>query len=536
MRDALRWESRHLDGRTLVFRWRPDGGLRGDELTEKWNREAFAPTDKSRWLPDEEMIQPTSEPIWFADYFQGPGPLPASANHASFQWGNFHRLAGEWKAPFLCAWQISQFLPVAGLSGGAPTTPLAIHNGMVTTAFPEKLFLRPIRIEPDWLHSVDFGPAGLPILIRRNLRAAVRENPRHPSAHLLLAQTARTMIQQETWWTRRQFVNPRSNLRHIQVASALRNAIAVAPDNIELRREFAEMLGEQNFRDAAIEQIEEIVRIIDEKMLSGNRLSQDGVAYYAKQKDDVSKALSVMRHDLKRRKDDFALKAAAVPAMRKFRLAMREPVRMIDADNRETTDPRGRGLALEAVRILEGIDPNSLTEDERKERSFFLVRIHAFMGRIGEANNALNQAPATLGTSLPECASWIAVALGLYKNLDDALFAIEKGISEQPNQAAERLRALAFGLTLNQLGEMPLMPALVHAFGVDRSLAAQKQAEDANASAVADYRTLRAIFILERGDTQTALALFEQALAPNVPFSDQAIARRYRDLLRKYEK
>ena len=54
------------------------------------------------------------------------------------------------------------------------------------------------------------------------------------------------------------------------------------------------------------------------------------------------------------------------------------------------------------------------------------------------------------------------------------------------------------------------------------------------AAAIDDLRTLRGLFLLERGDAAEALRQFESALTRDVPFANHRIAERYRTLLRRH--
>jgi hypothetical protein len=50
---------------------------------------------------------------------------------------------------------------------------------------------------------------------------------------------------------------------------------------------------------------------------------------------------------------------------------------------------------------------------------------------------------------------------------------------------------------------------------------------------LADYRTVRGLYALERGDVVRARAHFDQAIASGLPFLDRPIALRYSQLLRQ---
>jgi hypothetical protein len=76
--------------------------------------------------------------------------------------------------------------------------------------------------------------------------------------------------------------------------------------------------------------------------------------------------------------------------MERVRLAVVTPWRFTDLDGKNQEDPRGRGLILEALRVLQRINPETLNEQEKAERANYLVRLNCFLGNINQAAHWFN--------------------------------------------------------------------------------------------------------------------------------------------------
>ena len=142
----------------------------------------------------------------------------------------------------------------------------------------------------------------------------------------------------------------------------------------------ADALFTHNFRDAALLHMREALKTLDDAHGLDLNLAKKG----ADRRAAVDKQVKSLESDLKKRRDDFDLKSAGVSDMNRFRIAVREPWRYMDAENRAHDDPRGRGLALLGLQILEKINPANLTDEEKNERNYFLVRLNCFQGKINE--------------------------------------------------------------------------------------------------------------------------------------------------------
>jgi hypothetical protein len=532
MLDARQWWPRYADGRAVVLRWSPDRSWTGLERLRQWDEEAFAPKPESSWLPDDRPIEPPSEPSWWEQYAFGAGPIPLAAQTAFFQQDYFKRVVDFWQIPMSRAWVVGELLPAAGLACGGTGAVLGVHAAGCSTGLLDRL--SQVRgQEPSWFHSVDFGPAALPTLMQRNLRQALIENREHPFVHLLQADMLKVPSQEELWWARHQELTPRVQVRTVQTMAALYDAMTLSPDRVVLHEERFDRLIQFHCLDAALVELEAILRIYSG--LTPTNPSE--VKALAAAKDHFERIAKQLRPDVDKRRRDYELKAATVPNLEKTRLANSpfRPYRFTAADNRERQDPRGRGLVLEAIRILAALDPTALPPHERFERNGELAKSYLLLGRIDDAAGVLKGAgddAQALQFANLHVQLWAAT--GGYKRLDLALESIDVGLSESLQGETKRLcKEIAFGLgMMAHLDQTPPETRMAWRVLLQLRLFDHSRSWFGPQTSRSDYRTLRGIFLLERGDTASALRVFEQALEGDIPFADRPIAARYRDLLR----
>jgi len=189
------------------------------------------------------------------------------------------------------------------------------------------------------------------------------------------------------------------------------------------------------------------------------------------------------------------LKAAGSSDMERFRIAVRHAWRYTDIENRTIDDPRGRGLVLEGLRVLQKINPAGLSDEEKTERNYFLIRLNCFQGKIQEAVEIYNHAKQDLGNYNIECTAWIAAATGWYKNLDEALGVMEADIVEHLARQTPNVIDLAVSsLGLNHLIDMPTAARIGHGVFAEHLLLIQREKLNEPAAMLADYRTLRGLY------------------------------------------
>lgn len=523
------WKAIAADGQTLAFAYSPTNAWPIDYLRNKWLREAFAQAPESSWLPGASPIVPPHELSWIEQYYQGRGLIPLPTSKALFEMGSFQKYATLWQDPYFAAYQSMHVLPAVGFAGMAPGHILAMQAAHTATLAEVVFRRRPVGPEPNFFHSVDFGPPSLPILAQRNLRRSLDENGNIALTHGLLAQNAKRILLEETWWARHQNDVLRKQLRQVQIATALRNALTLAPDNTDYYVQLAELFMALNFRDPAVDHLAAAIKSLDTLPVSDPN--------HKKAIDDQREAwknrLKVLESDLKKRRNDFDLKTANATDMQKFRIAATMPWRFTDLENRPHEDPRGRGLVAEALKALLNVNPADLNKREKEERAFYLIRFNILQGKINEAADLYQLNKGDLGDHEADCIALISAATGWYQNLDKALASLENELRQVvAKQAPEVLRSVSLGLALNQLSNMPATGRIGYGMFIERLILIQRDAVTQISAGIADHQTLRGIYALEQGDTARALAFFEEALAGDGPFLDKQIALRYRDLLR----
>ena len=224
---------------------------------------------------------------------------------------------------------------------------------------------------------------------------------------------------------------------------------------------------------------------------------------------------------------------------------MYDPYRVIGNDNKEAVDPLGRGLALEAIRVLQATDPANLGPGDRLGRTLILVQLYQRLGRMNEATTELSKAGIDLRRCLPR-SSWrwpsrtrlAFIAAGWYKNLDKSIEMMED-LRAADGVAVQRM---SIGKVLPRILSMAFAdrdpPAIRVKLRLELDLTAfeMRSAWMRSQMFLGDIRTLRGIFLLEQGNVAEARRQFELATSTDVLFADRPIAERYRDLLRRYEK
>lgn len=524
------WKPIVADGQSLVFAYSPDAVWPADFLLAKWNREAFGPLPEADWLPADAPLVPPRELDWLEQFIRGRGPVPLDTNRAMFEIGSYQKFAILWQDPFFAAFQTLHILPAVGLSSGGASPILALHAAHMTTLSEYVLRRRPVGSDPNFFHSLDFGPPALPILAQRNLRRSLDANPNIAVTHALVSQNVKRIMHLEEWWTRHQNPSLRQQLRQVQTATALRNALTLAPDNYDYQFQYAEMMFKNNYLDLAMAHFGDAIKALEEV----RALDPEQKKAIKNQRDQWEKRYKVLNADLKRRRDDFDLKTTNATPMERFRTAVVLPWRFTDLENRTVDDPRGRGLVLIGLKALEKMNAADLKDDrERTERAYFLIRLNCFQGRVNEAAQIYGKYKEDLGKLGIECVAWIAAGTGWYKNLDDALATFEHDLQQNAAQQMPQIaQYIGLGLALNQLSDQPTLARIAHGNLVERFILLRSDNIFQSTAALCEVRTLRGIFILEQGDVGRALKLFEEALDGDNPFLDRPIAQRYRDLLR----
>lgn len=522
--DPQMWKPAYADGQSIVFDYSAERKFPVDAQLSSWRHEAFGVRPEATWLPDNKPLALAPQQLsWFDKYTAGIGPVPLETTTGAFDMESFLRYSTAWQEPYFQAYQMLHILPSAGHAGMVPGNVLAVGAAQAAV-IAEMILRRPMGSEPHWFRSLDYGPPSLPILAQRNLRQSLAKNPNIAATHFRLAQNIRGILKEEAWWARsHQLLSMRTQLRQIELAAELRNASLLAPNNFTYQLAMADFLASLSYLDVAVAYHREATEQL--KFQVGLDAAQK------KEVDDLIRRQKVWERELKLRMDDYELKAAGVSDMERVRLAVVKPYKFTDINDRIQEDSRGRGLVLEALKVLARINPATLNEHEKTERAFYLIRLNCFQGNVHEAAALLNKNAENLGKYRNQCRLWISAATAWYEYIDEDLAFLEDDWS-----AARRMPAVIELIVpafeqLNRLTQMPLALRIYSANDVVSRFALANQIAFESTSNTNEIRTLRGIYALERGDVETARKHFERALQNEIPFPDQPIALRYRDLI-----
>jgi hypothetical protein len=316
----------------------------------------------------------------------------------------------------------------------------------------------------------------------------------------------------------------------VQRVAALHDALVLSPDNPLLHHQLALTYQGMHLLDAALAQYDLAARGYE---ASGTRgaVSPDVVKAVAAGRDQL-------REEVERRLKSYELKAAGQPhPLAKVHFAISDPYPFIGNDNKKYEDPRGRGLPLEALRVLQSIDPASLPVGERIPRTMLLVQINLELGRIGDAVTALGKADQELQQASPnvtlaaaDARLMIWATTGWYKKIDETTEAIENMLLEGLRTASRDV--VIDGFALGFVGPKGPLPRLQ----LEDKLRGIRDVWLRTQPVLADLRTLRGIFLVECGESEEALRQLDLALASKMPFAERRIAERYAELLRRYAK
>jgi tetratricopeptide (TPR) repeat protein len=463
-----------------------------------------------------------------------------------------------WWRLILLLGRLDRWLGPAGLAGVVPGTVSAPVTAAVMIAEPRQ-YLRDQA--PDghvFLRGADLGPPANPVLMVRASRRAAAASPADADAYSLLGEAYHVLWQQqEQPWVNRRPQEPesflqldlldRQTIRLIQWITALNHFIELSPDPTDLRLgsahwQLADAFLRMNYRDLALEHYDQARNVFAAaKPRPGNE---------ADLQQKRLKALETMqqrvREDVQKRRKEFDLKAAEAGSsiLRRFELALLQPYKVTDENNRVKTDPRGSGLALLGLELLRQVNPSKLTDEERSVWVELHLKLLLTMGRVREAREFLTPALKPLGPGYYQFEAVFGAAVGDYVRADQALGELETSFAELVKKLAanraQRVTQLREWLLATLAFDPPVQsqPIVRAAFYVLQGQIARVQSRfvlGPDVGSGAGLRTLRGLLALEHGDTSRAAAHFDAALRRAGPaefFPDRPLVERYLRLLK----
>jgi hypothetical protein len=531
------WTLLHLAGQALIVGWnkaRPSGGF--DSLAFDADRLAYGLRDaktqcEAPSAPERGPDQlPSHRGLW-ASLTRSPAPQSWESAAATTYLHYFHD--GE-AAQRQQKWQLLLPAYTASLAG-LPAQPSAIPQAACQLRSSWEL-LFPSDLRPQYLVRGQLGPffaslveraPALPLLAIRAARRSVAANPEDANAWLRLGQaylllrdlTSEHSVQPEQ-------LPPLTQLRHVQIAAALEQAVRLDPDLEAAHRELAFLYGAAN----ALEQ--SLVHRLAEVRLSrraGARPgeSTDEFAYRMELLElDTAKVVKQIQNN--RQQYNSAANSIQGDLLAKARLAVR------------------LGLDRQAVEEVLLSTPADLLRPAgiRLELELLLS-----LGRLQEVRDILNSKTVRAnkhglgyseeygGPSYEWLHMLAAAAAGDYVQGREDLRTIRAVKHAQHERLRQQASAFERALLPSLLaGAPPFLPAFA-AGELGRAWEQRRMQDQTLRAQQADLCVLEGILALEQGDTKEARSVFAQAdeLADTVPFAGRPIATEYLSKLRAYQ-
>lgn len=532
--DRKHWTLEFADGYCLVSRWSPDGGGDRMALTHAFNREAFGAVPEARRAPQEGSKPMSDVQSLQSLYLEGSSPLARRASGLALMYEQYFQLMRRrLSMMYEPAWLAGIWCIPTGLGGAAP--------GSVLWSSACRLSVSGFRSKTD---APEFGPPAIPLLMIRQARRAVHEQPQDAFSYRTLYSAIRLQYEEVEipWSDSGGAKTDRGFIRHVQLASALRNYLDLQPDDWKLRMEFAKVLYQERLLDAGLDQLAQALKSL-EKSRRDVRDPRTLEAFKAEEKKAVDFYKFVER-DVRRRRNDFDIQSSKRKPLEKFSLAVLERYKSVNQMNQDVYESTGMGLPLEGLKQLDAVPPGSLGAREQRAADYHRVRLHLLLGQLGEANIAA--AALAPGPDADQLIMWYAAAVGDYELADKLLGRMEAGREARfsADQARSKFAASAAGrfALMNVAGDLP---AAARAFLVNfsdmpiRLTLNEYQESIQDASTRTAWRTVRGLLALEAGDTARAAQHFAEAkkhARPEFQFTDQRIVDRYLTLLRQQRK
>lgn len=455
-RDAEHWIPIYTDGRTSILAWAdglsPAARAAAESRRIDVSKLAFGgsvPASESAPAAAPEAGQRRSP---WSTYMYGPAPRALSADEASFYLNLDSMMPFAWQpfADFAWRFLVPAGASVAGTDAAIPAWSMAaIPPGINVGVLAQGQFVE---------------PPSAALLAVRAARRAIQESPDNADGYLLLAEAYNRLsaTQERPWASGR--AQQLQQVRLIQMVNALQTALSLRSDAADIHRLLADTYQALRYIDYELEQREEYLRAVRAAGPS-RRETPEG---FQRRLDALENQLAQRERetDVQHRRNEYDLRAAALPAAARAALAMQ------------------LGLTKQAVEALREMDPASFGPQEA-ELYVTLLIASGQADDVRRAEFVLNDVHASI----------LALVTGDYDRARATLAQLTSN-KEDVNTAKMLLlvRSQSF-----QLGVAPDTLKSMNDLVADYYQAV-------------DYELLAGIASLERGDTGSAAVRFRKTM------------------------
>lgn len=411
----------------------------------------------------------------------------------------------------------------------------------------ERLFPSPQQLGPFFVPMLERAPA-LPLLAVRAARQAVAFDPEDANAWLRLGQAYLLLRNLTREHSKDGLLPPLAQLRHVQIATALEQALRLNPELEAAHQELAALYGERRHLDRALEHRREEIHLSRQ---AGPRAGES-VEKFALRMARLEQETAHLVEDVETSQKQYSSASRSLQGDRKKQAEL----------------ALNLGLARQALDDILLLTPADVLGPAGIKLELNLLLT---MGRAAEVRNILNDrglraskhglgdydlSPPQNPFGGPLYAApyrwpayeWLhalaAAALGDYAQAHDDLHALRGGLRAREERRRLEQRDIVRGAPILVpglfLGPTPFLPAQA-ALDLGRLMQSKARyaAEERSLQGQqADLAILDGLLALEQGQTNAARASLAEGekTAAAVPFAGRSIAASYLSLLKTYQR
>jgi hypothetical protein len=550
--DPEHWSLLAVTGQTVIAAWNEAGAPdRLAAMALDPDRLAFGPQGEgARWaLPAAPEQGPEKLPPRRDSWARLTRP-PAEPSWESAAATTYLHYAGDSEAAQRQGQLQASLSGYAASLAGLPALPSATPQAAFQVVssrhmlWPDNVgtsFLVREQLGPFFEHLLERSPA-LPLLAVRAARRAVAANPEDANAWLRLGQAYLMLRNLTREHSDRDLLPPLAKLRHVQIATALEQAVRLDPDLEAAHHELAYLYGERRCLDQALEHRREEVRL---SRRAGRRPGETDEEF-ALRLEEIDKHAAKLLEEVQDLRQAYAAGSGTLQGDRRAEaeMALRLGLTRQAADEILLPAPAdllgAAGIKLELDLLLSlgrAQEVRTILSDKGAEASKHRLGYYDLVPPPSREGGALYpyHYPAY---------DWLralgAAALGDYAEARDNLRAIRaelqaghRRLLQQPRDFDRAARSLVPGLLAGPPPFLPAFTTLALARVVEQK-AIFEAGERFLRAQQADLCVMEGLLALEQGDTGAARSAFAEAQelctrppGDAVPFAGRPIAAGY---------